>query len=1113
MLQFIIGAKQSGKTRKAHSILKDAVSSGRSAMLIVPKQYTFESDKEILHLLGPKDASEVEVLSFSRLVNTAMSRYGGIKKPIAKEGARVILMSLAIEEISDKLTVFSRHKNDFALVTKMLSCVDELKRVGVTSDELYSCSEKITDKTLKGKLSEIALIYSTYDALVSESRFDDADVLSEMAKVLSGTDIFRDKTIVLDGFSEFSFGEMKLIEVMMKQSETLYVTLCTENLFDTDELSAYSSVNKTGRGLMKTANKLGIDIKEPIITGFTEQNLPSDLIHLHKNLFSVSGEVYEGESKNITVMESSDIYRECDAVARKIKSFLRLEEYRCRDIAVVCREGETYERLLKASFRKYGIPYFEDKRQPIENQPLICFVTSLMNLLVDGFQSDTVFRMLKTGLSGFGADEITLCENYVFAWDINGSKWLSEWTANPEGFGSEISEKGKSDLSVINKLRGGVTERVLSLKESLKDETGKGITEKLYRFLRETKADEFLRSYALTLESDGFFELALEQEQVWDVLMEVFDEIAGVLTEKNISLKRYLEIFELIISSKSLGKLPDGFDEVYISTADRMTTKHSKVVFAVGMNMGSFPLQQSASGLLSIREKDIMEETGLSAGDSVKDFVSKERFLLYSTLFSGKEKLFLSYVTSSEGGESLKESECIRQIRKIFPLHTEISAFDESMESLLESESAAFELMAKKWHENSPEAETLKAYFRGKEEYSTRLQAIERATDEENFSFTDKNKALKLFGKDMAFSASQMEVYYQCPFKYFCKYGVYAKPRLKARLDPAGSGTIIHHCLETILKNHKGREFLKLTDEELREEIKACLKDYLYRNMGGEEDKTDRFNYLYARTDKILRHIMNRIVAEFSNSDFEMCDFELKIGKKGDIEPIEIRLKNGSVVINGSVDRVDKLDLDGKRYIRVIDYKSGAKEFVLSDVLYGLNMQMLLYLVSIVRSKGDFYKDSVPAGVLYFPANIKPVPSEREESEEKRRKKIYSLSKMNGMLVGEEDVIECMDKEKEGLFLPANFDSKGTLKGNFISLSQFSKLSQYMDRLIKEMGENVHEGKIPAKPALGPTHSTTCEWCDYGEVCLREKGEYRYIDDLKHDDALKKLSGGEENEA
>lgn len=1114
MLHFITGKKQSGKTTLAHRILQKAVSENKSTMLIVPKQYTFESDKKILSLLGPKDASEVEVLSFSRLVNTAMSRYGGIKKPIAKEGARVIFMSLAIESLCDKLTVFSKHKNDFALVTKLLSCVDEMKRVGVSSDELLECSEKIADKTLKAKLNETALVYATYEALLSESRFDDADVLTEMAKVLSETDFFIDKTVVLDGFSEFSFGEMKLIEVMLKQCENVYITLCTDNIFSEDILGPFASVTKTAKGLMRMAKKLSVNCGEPMLTEENGRVYPEDISFLEKNIFELSPEEYEGESRSITITESPDIYKECDAVARKIKSFLREEKYRCRDISVVYRDGDSYERLMKASFKKYGIPYFEDKRQPIENQPLISLVKSLFDLSSDGFQSDSVYRFLKTGLLGASADHIALCENYTFAWDINGSKWQSEWTANPEGFQGELGQREKETLKTINALRENTVSLVQSFRESVKDETGKGITERLYRFLVDNKVGEELRSYALKLQDEGHFELALEQEQVWDVLMEVLDEIAGALGERKISLKRYSEIFELIVSSKSLGKLPDGFDEVSVLGADRVSTRHSKVVFALGLNAGAFPLQQPSNGFFSIREKERMDEVGVSAGDSVKDFISKEKFILYSTLFSATERLFLSYITASSDSEKLKESECIRTVRKIFPEITTVKTAEEDEESLIESEKAAFELMAEKWHENSPKAEALKKYFRNRPEYAKRLEAIERATDEKNFSFNDSEKATRLFGKNMVFSASQMEVYYKCPFMYFCKYGVYAKPRLKVRLDPAQSGTIVHYCLEEILGKYKGREFLKLTDEEIREEIRSHLRKYIDENMGGSENKTDRFNYLYMRTDKILRHLMDRILAEFTSSDFEMCAFELKIGKNGDVEPIEIKLDDGSVQIKGFVDRVDKLDLDGRRYIRVIDYKTGAKEFVLSDVLYGLNMQMLLYLVSIIRSKEGFYKDSVPAGVLYFPANIKPVATERSDDTALRKKKIYSLSKMNGMLVGDEEIIGRMDKEKEGLFLPAKFDTKGALKGNFISVQQFEKLGRYMDNLIKEMGDSIHEGKIPALPALGPNHSTTCEWCDYNEVCLREKGEYRYIDNLKHDDALRIISGGEscENE-
>lgn len=1112
MLHFIIGTKQSGKTKKAHEILGQCVQNGESTMLIVPKQYTFESDKGILELLGPKLACEVEVLSFSRLVNTAMSKYGGIKKPIAKEGARTILMSLAIEALSEKLTVFAKHKNDFSLVTKMLSAVNEFKRMGITPTMLSDCAEKLSDKTLKNKLSETALIYSSYESTVAQSWFDDADVLTKMAEVLQNTDFFDGKTVALDGFCEFSFGEMKIIEVMLRKCKDVYITLCTDNVSDLSELSAFSAVNKTARKLRKLAGNHFISVSEPVVTQRIPKYFPGDIEFLENSLFNINSEIYSFASENVTVMTSADIYKECDAVSRKIKSFLREEKYRCRDIAVVFRDGDTYERLMKTSFKKYGIPYFEDKRQPIENQPLVSFVRSLLLICSEGFSSDAVFRLLKTGLTGITHEEISETENYTYAWDINGKMWLDAWTYNPQGFGVEMSEKDTETLAEINSVREKITAPLTKLKEDISDVSGKKITEILYNFLRESKVDEALKEYAAELENEGLFELALEQEQVWDILMEVFDEIACVLSEKSVTVKRYLEIFDLIVASKSLGKLPDGFDEVYVCSADRILTRHAKVLFAVGMNAGVFPLQQPAEGLISMTEKEKMESAGIEMGESVKDFVLKERFILYSTLFSANEKLVLSYVTASSG-EVMTESECIKTVRKLLPGCSEIAVSDESEESLVESENAAFELMAKKWHENSPKANALKKYFSEKDEYKNRLEAIERATKAKNFAFENKEKSLSLFGKNMVFSASQMEVYYKCPFMYFCKYGVYAKPRLKARLDPAQSGTIVHHCLETILRKYEGRQFLELTDEKIDEEIKASLSDYLLKEMGGSEDKTQRFTYLYERTKKVLTHLMDRLIAEFSQSDFEMCDFELRIDKSSEVKPIEIELDKGSVQIKGFVDRVDKLDLDGKRYVRVVDYKTGAKEFLLSDVLCGLNMQMLLYLVSITRSKEGFYKDSVPAGVLYFPANLKPCSAERDDTEEKRKKKIYTLSKMNGMLVGDEDIIAHMDKEKQGVFLPAKFDSKGVVKGNFISLKQFQKLGKYMDKLIKDMGDNVHDGIIPAKPAVGPDHGKTCEWCDYGEVCLREKGEYRYIESMKHDDALRIISGGEDGEA
>ncbi len=1108
MLHLISGERQSGKTKRVHAVLGKCAEKNEKAMLIVPKQYTFESDKSILRLLGPKSASEIEVLSFSRLVAYAMNECGFKEKKIAKGGMRAILMSLAIDGLKDKLKVFSRHKNDFALVKKMLSAVDEFKTSGVTAEDLASAAEIIQDKTLKLKIEETALIYSAYEAVASENHFDDADVLLKIAELSEKGDFFNGKTVAIDGFYEFTFGELRLIEVMLKKCKDLYITLPMPE--EGDEYSLFSASFKTARKLKKLCGRDGIEADSE----FMERKLPKEgLEFLKDNLFKRDFRVYEGEENNAEILISSDIYKECDAVARRIKKALREGKYRSRDFSVIFRESDSYERIMKTALKKYDIPFFEDRRQPVENQPLISLVKNLLSVSAEGFSSEAVLRLLKTGLMSFSESEIAEIENYVYIWDIDGKTWQREWNFNPRGFGAELGEREKEKLKILNSIREKAVAPILDLKEKLKEKNGKDITRLLYSFLRENGIDESLKNYALSLEESGLFDLALEQEQVWDILMESLDEIAGVLENRPISLKRYLEIFDLVISEKSLGKLPDGFDEVFLLSADRALTHKNKVVFVLGLNADIFPKTQRAEGLLSVKDKERMKELDLEIGESFKDFVLKERFLLYSSLFAAKERLILSYLNFSQKGESLKESDVIKDIRRILPNIKENNTTLEKTEELIESEKAAFEIMAKNWNENTIEEASLKAYFEGKEDYKNRLEAIKRATDGKNFKFKDEAKSLKLFGEKIELSASKIETYYKCPFMYFCKYGLLAKPREKARFDPANSGTVIHYCLETVLKKYKGREFLNLSDEELSNELKAALTDYLNREMGSKEDKTERFNYLYERTLKVLERILEALTAEFLESEFETCGFELKLGENCEIPVEPTELKIGSVQLSGSVDRVDKMDKDGKRYIRVVDYKSGAKEFSLGEVLYGINLQMLLYLVSITRSKDSFYKGSVPAGVLYFPARIPAVNISREATEEERTKKYYSALEMNGLLIGDEEIVSAMDKAKKGYFLPVSFSSKdGSLKGNLLTLAQFKKLGEYLDSLISSMGNNLHEGSVPARPIVFKNKSTPCDYCDYKDVCLREKGEYRFAENMSHDEAKEKIMGGEKVE-
>ena len=498
----------------------------------------------------------------------------------------------------------------------------------------------------------------------------------------------------------------------------------------------------------------------------------------------------------------------------------------------------------------------------------------------------------------------------------------------------------------------------------------------------------------------------------------------------------------------------------------------------------------------------------------MKEKSLKERFILYNALSSATEKLYLSYCVSGQGDEKRTKSEGITLTEKIIPHIRRISTAEESLVDLIESEKSAFRLMAERYRSQDRESNTLYSYFGDNPQYGGVLYSMSKAIYKEPYEITQKDTALKLFGEDLYFSASQMETYSKCPFMYYCRYGIGASPRIRAKLDASQSGTVVHHVLEIILKKYKGKDFLSLSDEELKEELRLCLAEYMQDKMGGSHTKDSRFNYIYSRLLKVLGDIMDRLRSEFSDSDFEPCDFELAIKRDGDVRPFTLKLEKGSVQIRGIIDRVDKMDLDGKRFIRVVDYKTGGKTFELSDVMEGLNMQMLLYLISIWRNGEGEYKDIIPAGILYFPAKMSSVTVDsRGDSEDIRRENRYRAGKMNGMIVEDYDMVSHMDKEGKGLFIPITVDKRsGKIKGKFISLPVLEKLGEKMDEVIINMGNGIHDGIIPARPVCGSSYTDVCSYCDYREICMEENPEMRYIRKLPHDECVDLLCRKEETE-
>lgn len=1119
MLCFVSGKAGSGKTTCLHKLLAKKVrEENTQAILIVPKQFTFESDTRILDILGPKDACSVEVLSFSRLASLVLTTCKGIKKPPLEEGANAVIMALALESVKDNLKFFSRHISNIAFIKKMLSEIKGFKKSMVTPNDLKEASRKLPQGLLRSKTEETAIIYETYNALLERSFYDDNDLLSIVYEILSDSDFFLEKTVAIDGFSSFSVQELKIISLMLRDAKEVYISLTSDNLENCDMSSPFALTNETARRLKRENQKIRDDgVKEIICTdkneGFSTYSA-EELYFLRDNLYKNAYTPFKEKVEAVGLICARDFRDECNAVARKIKRLMRKGEYRCRDIAVVYSD-EAYEKEIRHSFKKYGVPLFEDKRQPIQNEPLTVYIRTLLTVCEKGLSTESIMRLLKTGLSSLDTDSIAMVENYAYMWSFSGKDWEKEWTENPDGFGFELSDEKKRELSLLNEKRKEIVLPLLKLKKEVEDKNGQEVMTLLYNFLMENGVNERLKEYALFLEEKGDFDLAKEQEQVWNLIMEVINKIAVVTEKLYLSQKRLGEIFDLVVSTESLGKLPDGFDEVYICSKERIATIVPKVIFVLGANEGVFPKAVGDSGVFPEREKEKLRSFIPDLKDGTKTAVIKERFNVYNALSSARERLFVSYSLVDSKGVKIEPSEIVYMIRKILPLTETEDMTKERVENLIESEKSAFELMASLWNDNSEKAVTLRRFFREKQEYKGKIEAIERLSKRNGFEFKSKETAKELFGLEMRLSASRLEDYELCPFMYFLKHEIRAKERKTARLDPAQSGTLVHFVLEKLLSKYEGKKFLSLSKQQLLSEIQKLLTQYIETYMGGFENKTQRFSYLYNRSLKILCAIVDRLLYEFSDSDFEPCDFELKIDRDGKIQPFKVELEEGSVELRGIVDRVDKMEKNGNCYLRVVDYKTGVKNFSLSDVLGGLGMQMVLYLVSIWRNGKDYYGENiVPAGVLYLPARFEPYAVNRNDKESVVYEKRLESGKMDGIILDDGDVIKGMNKSLNGVMIPISINKSGGIKGNFINLEQLGKLADRMDEIMAEMGNELHNGKIPAKPAFGKDHGKTCEFCRYKGVCMRPEGvEYRYIEKLNHTQSLEKLERGESNVA
>lgn len=1104
MLQFILGRAGSGKTEYLRKKLTELSRAGVGRlMMIVPEQYSFGTERAILEMAGPKDAARIDVVSFTRLADMIFRTEGGVSGRRLSEGGRRMMMNLAVHECADQLELYAPTARDGKITDIMLTAVSEMKLCGITVEQLRATAARLPEGALRGKLRELSLIYGTYDALVRQSYLDSRDDLTRLAQKLEGSSFFQGMTVAVDSFEGFTVQEMKILSLIMAKADHLMVALCTDDVPEKGT-GLFALVNRTKRTLKFHARENGVKLAPDVMRTGTPRFLSPALGEMEKGLFCSEELIPSDEREGLVLYAARDPYEEAEFVAASIRRLVMEEGCQYRDVTIICRNPERYALALDTELRKREIPCFVSMPESVDAEPVMRLVLSAFETGIRGFQTEGILEILKTGLTGFTPEEISELENYAFVWRLKAAAWRQPFRGHPEGFGHEMDEEAGALLEKLNGLRERVTEPLMKFRNATREATGFGISNAVYELLCDFHIDETLPAYCEQLEAMDEPVLARKQIRVWELLISLLEQMAAILGNRPTARERYYQLLKEVVRAEDLSEIPSTADEVLFGSPEQVRQSSPKAVLLMGATQGEFPPAPRSSGVFSDAERKRLIEMELPFGDPLEQKTIEERYLAYSAACLPRQRLFVSWPRTLDG-DTAEPSEIVNGIRGIFPelpVWTNLPA-----EYFANSREAAFSKMAALYRENTPESAALAALFTGEEAYQGRLEALKRAAEGQRERL-DAVNAADLFGAKPYLSATQIERFYSCHFRYFCQYGLRARERRAAAVDAMQYGTIMHFLLEKFFRKNEEGELEPVVMEEgkLEELIETYIREYVDQNMGGYDSMPPRDRYRFGRMRQSAAILIRHIYEELEQSEFRPVYFEMQLGPKGDLPPLAVDSPEGNTAyVVGAVDRVDAYDGENGQYVRVIDYKTGKKDFRLQDVLYGLNMQMLVYLAALEKNG-----HTLPAGVLYTPLASPSVSADRDMDREEIKGKAEKQLRMNGVVLNSTAVIRAMESAGEGRYIPAALKKDGSVKaGNSVmSEGELEAVLGYSKRLIGAMTDELLQGEIEAKPNMKNTNS--CAYCPFGAVCGREYGDSDVEEELiSKQDIIDKIREGE----
>lgn len=1136
-LRFYFGPSGSGKSHRIYEEImqRAAQEPGRNFLIIVPDQFTMQTQKDLVMRSDRGGILNIDVLSFGRLSHRILEEVGTKEMPVLDDTGKSLVLQKIAADLKEQLPAMGSLLHKQGYIHEVKSAISEFMQYGISTqdmDKLIASAEK--RGALAMKLRDLKTLYRGFQDYIRDHFITTEETLDVLRRSLVKSKILPDSVVVFDGFTGFTPIQNRLIQELMRVCEETIVTVTIgeeEDPYQMDgEQKLFHLSKKTVADLVKLAAEAEVTRGEDVFVKggpnrFTEA---SALCYLEQNLFRYQYEPYTEKQCEIRMFEALSPREEVHQTALYIRKLIREEGLTYRDIAVVIGDLEGYASYVETEFGQLEIPCFLDRTRGIVLNPMIEYIKSALQLYIRDFSYDTVFHFLRSGMADISREEIDELENYVIRTGARGYRTYSRlFTRKTEemqqGSGQEDTERAEETMERLNRIRQQFADTVEILHMAPRAKAGEYV-DHLYDFLEQNQVQQKLLNYQQQFEQEGDLAKAREYAQIYRLVMDLLDQIYELLGEEEISLQEFADILEAGFGEITVGTIPQNVDRIVVGDMERTRLKQVKVLFFLGVNDGNIPKNASKGGIISDMDREFLIESGTEMAPSPRQQMYIQRLYLYLNMTKPSERLYLSYAKVNSDGKGIRPSYLIDTVRKLFPQLAVEYPQNRSRLEQIEGRQEGARYLAEELREYADgtlrEEERQDFYlmycaYEADPEGRDRLTAAAFRRYKE--SGLSRIVARALYGRQLENSVSRLETYAACACRHFLQYGLSLQEREEFGFEVSDMGNVYHAVLENFAGKlaESGRTWWDFDENFATQAIKEAVEGYAATYGETVLHSSARNEYAITRMSRILTRTVLTLQQHLKQGSFQPDDYELSFRFAEDLDSIHVDLSEEEKMhLQGRIDRIDVSEDAEHVYVKVIDYKSGNKKFDLAALYYGLQLQLVVYMNAAMELESRKHPDKeiVPAALLYYHIDDPTIETPVELTQEQINEEILTKLRMNGVVNSDPAVVERLDRflQDKSKVIPVEKKKDGSFsaRSGILSREELQVVSAYVDTKIRQIGREILDGKIAANP-YEKGNEEACTYCAYKKVCGFDGSipgyEKRQLEDLDKQTLMQRM--------